>query len=329
MSSWDTEQEGRIVFRKINGMAERELIKYISELAAGENRRWLELGIGDDAAVLRLGRGGRVVATTDMVVEGTHYKRGTPPEAVGRKAVARSLSDLAAMAARPLCVLAAVCFPPRTGPAFCRRLCRALWETSCELGAPLVGGDISSGTDMLAVTVTALGVPSRKGVVRRSGARPGDCVCVTGALGGSLRGRHLTFTPRIAEALELVEKFQVHAMIDVSDGLSTDARHIAEQSGVGMVIEAGQLPVHADVRARRRTDALDRCAILHGLNDGEDYELVFCVPESDARRAARRGAAGTPVTVIGRVTRQRRCVLRWPDGTRETLRGAGWEHLGK
>ncbi len=308
-------------------MGELELIEYIRGLAAEGAPAWLEVGIGDDAAVLRVGAGERVLATTDMVVEGTHFESGTPPEAVGRKAVARALSDLAAMAARPLCVVAAVQFRAETDPGFCRRLGRALWEASRELSAPLVGGDVVGGAGPLSLTVTAIGLPGPAGVVRRTGARPGDLVCVTGALGGAMRGRHLSFTPCVAEALWLAERFDLHAMIDVSDGLSTDLLHLARASGLGLTVRADCIPVHPDVVALGGEGAEGDERVRHALNDGEDYELVFCLSEPEAKEAARSGVLGTAVSIIGTARRGSRSFVVWPDGRREQLRGEGWQHL--
>ncbi len=309
-------------------MRERELIEYIRTLAGTKAPPWLEVGIGDDAAVLRLPGGQGLVVTTDMLIEGTHFLPGTPPEAVGRKAVARALSDLAAMASRPLCILAAVCFGQRCEPGTPERLSKALWEASLELSAPLIGGDVAAGDGPLSVTVTAIGLPGAKGIVTRAGARPGDAVCVTGSLGGALRGRHLSFTPRVAEALELAARLDVHAMIDISDGLSTDLLHIAEASGVGITVQAGAIPVSEDALALSQEAAPEDLPIRHALNDGEDYELIFCVPEQEAE-AALSAAPGTPVSVIGKVTAGGESFIVWPDGRREPLRGAGWEHLSE
>ena len=300
-------------------MGELELIEYIRSLAAGQQPPWLQVGIGDDAAVLALPSGDRVALTTDALVEGVHFAPGTAPEAVGRKAVARCLSDLAAMASRPLCTVASVFFGSGHDAGYQRQLGRALWEASLEFSAPLVGGDVSGGQGPLSITVTAVGLPGPRGFLTRAGARPGDALCVTGSLGGSLRGRHLTFAPRVAEALDLAARFEVRAMIDISDGLSTDALHIARASGAGVILQAEAIPVSGDAGAEQ--------SVRHALDDGEDYELIFCVPEADARTAVRTGTLGTRICIIGTVTAEKESFVVWPDGTREPLRGGGWEHL--
>ncbi len=306
-------------------MSERGLIEYIRGLAAGPVPSWLEVGIGDDAALLRLPEGGPAVVTTDMTVEGTHFEAGTPAALVGRKAVARALSDVAAVAARPLCTLAAVNFGSWRDAASCEELVRAIHDAAAQLSAPLIGGDVASGTGPLCVTVTALGTPGPAGFVGRSGARPGDAVCVTGRLGGSARGRHLTFRPRIEEALALAERFDLHAMIDVSDGLSTDALHIAEASGVGIGLRAEDIPVADDAFAL--AGETGREPLWHALNDGEDYELLFCLPEGQAGELARTGIGGTPVSIIGDVTVRRESYLEDRAGRRGPLKAQGWEHL--
>jgi len=306
-------------------MTERDLIAHIRALAARESFPWLRIGIGDDAALLDVPGGGQILVTTDSVVEGVHFAERTDPALVGRKAVARSVSDIAAMAGRPLCCVAAVTIGPRYGDLAGRQLCKALWRAGHELGAPLVGGDVSSAPGATSIAVTVLGTPGPHGAVTRGGARAGDAVCVTGRLGGSIRGRHLSFQPRVAEALALAERFEVHAMIDISDGLSTDALHIAEASAVGVALRAADIPISDDAAALARETG--RTPLWHALNDGEDYELLFCLGESEAKEAVRAGAAGTSVTAIGEVIAGDESWLVMPDGRRERLVAGGWEHL--
>lgn len=306
-------------------MAERALIEYIRELTSADRPEWLVLGVGDDCAVIAPPAGSAIVATTDMVVEGVHFEAGTPPELVGHKAMARGVSDLAAMAARPLCTLAAASFGAEADEAMGRRLARALWETARAYAAPLVGGDIASGADRLCITVTALGLAGPKGAVTRSGARAGDAVCVTGRLGGSILGRHLRFDPRIDAALALATACDLHAMIDISDGLSTDALHLADAGGRGIVLHAARIPISDDAAALAvRTG---REPLWHALNDGEDYELLFCLPREQASDLARHGVLGLPVTVIGEVQDDPASFLVAPDGRRTPLRAGGWEHM--
>lgn len=305
---------------------EKALVELVRR-AAGGTLPWLEVGPGDDAAVISLEDDGKIVLTTDMVVEGVHYAGDVPCHAVARKAIARCLSDLAAMAASPLCTVAALKTGGDTGESYLRGLVEALPEAARALSAPLVGGDVACDGGPLVLAVTGLGRVGPRGAVRRSGARPGDLICVTGDLGGSIRGRHLTFTPRVREALELVERADVHAMIDVSDGLSTDLLHIARESDVAVEVRADSVPVSE--AARDLSEETGRPPLWHALNDGEDYELLFCVSREDARSVAEGGAAGLPVTVIGEVTEGAESHLVLPDGRREELKPGGWEHTSR
>ena len=305
-------------------MAERELIEYIRSLTAEDRPDWLEIGPGDDAALVETPAGGHLVLTTDMVLEGVHFEAGTAPELVGRKAVARGLSDLAAMASRPLCILAAVQFGPGYGEEAQRSLAGALVKWGREWSAPLIGGDVAGGAEKLSITVTALGTPGPAGVVRRDGAQPGDAVCVTGRLGGSRRGRHLNFAPRLQEALQLVGRCDVYPMIDISDGLSTDALHIADASGLGVSLRAADIPVSEDAQALAVETGKE--PLWHALNDGEDYELLFCLRPSRAQSLAAEGLEDVGVSLIGEVTEDSGSWLVRPDGEREPLVSGGWEH---
>jgi len=306
-------------------VAERKLIEYIRSLAGQELPAWLPVGIGDDAAVVEVAGGGRIVVTTDTVIEAVHFETGTAPSAIGRKAMARGLSDIAAMGVRPTCTVAAVNFGTWSDEATCQALVEALWQAAAEFGGPLVGGDVASSDGPLSIVVTALGSAGTKGVVTRSGAQVGDAVCVTGRLGGSLLGRHLTFSPRIQEALALVDAADVHAMIDISDGLSTDGLHVAQASGVALELQGAGIPVSEDAVAL--ASASGKPALWHALNDGEDYELLFCVAQHDAERLAESGLLDVPVAVIGKVMPPGESVLVLPEGRRVPLVSGGWEHM--
>ncbi|MEF8787483.1 MAG: thiamine-phosphate kinase [Planctomycetota bacterium] len=302
---------------------ESELIELLLDECAASPPDWLTVGPGDDAAELDVGDAGRAVLTTDMVVEGLHFEPDTPTRRVAWKAVARSLSDLAGMASQPRCTLPAVKFAADTAEEEAHEMVTALAESARDMEAPLAGGDISMGGGPLSITVTCVGTPGPAGSILRSGARPGDSLCVTGSLGGSIRGRHLDFRPRTAEALELARRVELHALIDISDGLSTDALHIARASGVGLEIEAAKIPVSTDARQLARET--DRRPEWHALNDGEDYELLFCVSPGDAERLQEEGLPGTTINIIGTVTDERSEIVE-EDGSRCPLEAEGWEH---
>ncbi len=347
-------------------MREQRLLQYLKCKNIGQEVTGLRLGIGDDCAVLEVGADKTVVTSTDMLIEGVHYNPGVRPDLIGRKAVTRALSDLAAMACRPLACLVAVSFPPASEEKFARKLCDAFAETARQFDAPLIGGDISSGTDQLTITVTVFGVPGPDGIVSRSGAKPGDAICVTGKLGGAVQsGRHLTFRPRIREALFLNQRFEIHAMIDISDGLSTDIHHLCNASGVGATINADAVPVHSDLECVN--GAIDRESLVHrALSGGEDYELLFCVPGEQissspitvalGETVERTGETGSEkgecneatdkgnhkhdgrdhgvvpesimVARVGTCTNESGIVLQWDDPAvgKETLEANGWEH---
>ena len=174
----------------------------------------------------------------------------------------------------------------------------------------------------LVVNVTVLGEPTGRGAVTRAGARPGDWVFVTGPLGGSLPSqRHCTFQPRIAEAQSLHQAVELHAMLDVSDGLASDLFHIAEASGVGIEIVAASVPIHDDVDAAQ----LFENRLHHALADGEDFELAFCVTEFDGRRLLANPPSGLSLFHIGRCLDQAGVWLRTEESSTPLPRG-GWEH---
>ncbi len=297
-------------------MREFELLQHVYE-TAGRPGTGVLIPPGDDMAMVSIG-GRPLLAAVDQVVAGRHLDLATTPlELAGRKAVTRSLSDVAAMAGRPVALLAAVTLPPGFGQGRAVELFDAMRETARRYECPLVGGDIAihaDGAAPLVCSVTVLAEPGPAGPIRRSGARPGDVVYVTGVLGGSLpSGHHLTFEPRIGAALALAETATLHAMIDLSDGLGRDAGHLAEQSGVQIEIDAERLP---------RRDGSDWRA---AMGDGEDYELCFAASGEVPPRVA-----GLAVTAVGRVVRapapNEPRVIVLAGGERLDGSQLGWEH---
>lgn len=263
-------------------------------------RGTVRVGIGDDAAVLSVPEGHELLLTTDLLVEGVHFERaGLRPESLGWKALAVSVSDIAAMGGRSAHAVVSVALRDGESDAFADGLLAGLLECAARYGVAIVGGDTTASPGPVVVNVALTGfVPAGRAVLR-SGARPGDLLCVTGALGGSILGRHLRVVPRQDEALLLVQGCEVHAMIDLSDGLSSDLGHLLDESRVGAEIWDDRIPVHDDARALAARDG--RPALDHALDDGEDYELLFAVEEGVARRLAGEGLGGTRVTPVGRV----------------------------
>ncbi len=280
-------------------------------------------GPGDDMAVVAYGQG-CVLVTVDQVLDGTHFVLADcGAAAAGRKAMARSLSDVAAMAAVPVAAVAAVALPVGLAREQAEDIYHGLRAAGDAFDCPLVGGDVASWDGPLAIDVTVLArCPEGSGPVLRSGARVGDAVCVTGRFGGAWHSdRHLTFKPRIAEALALVGQCDLHAMIDVSDGLAIDLRRLCEASGAGAVIEADRVPVHDDAHARRSSDPL-----AAALGDGEDYELLFAMPGDQAEEIISSQLFDTPITRIGHFQSDPAVQIVRDDGRREDLPAGGWEH---
>jgi thiamine-monophosphate kinase len=244
----------------------------------------VRLGPGDDAAALALTPGAPCLVTTDMLLEGSCFVLAEAgPRRVGRKAMAVNLSDIAAMAGRPVVAVVSVGLPRRGGRPLAEELYRGLREVADAFDTAVAGGDTNSWDGPLVISVTVLGEATARGPVTRSGARPGDWLLVTGPLGGSILGKHLDFTPRVREALALHEAADLHALIDVSDGLAADVNHICEESHCGAVLRAEAVPIAGASRAL----ADGRTPLEHALGDGEDFELVCAVAPADGERLVR------------------------------------------
>jgi thiamine-monophosphate kinase len=293
---------------------------------------WTRVGIGDDCAILAVGEGTGagcdLLITTDMLMDGRHFhveKDG--PEAVGYKAMGVNLSDIAAMAGIPRAVVVAVALPRDNAVGIAHGLHAGMRALADRFAVDLVGGDTNAWDGPLVITVTVLGQATVRGAVRRSGARPGDVILVTGALGGSLvAGRHLKPEPRITEALAIHRAADIHAMIDLSDGLSSDLGHIlAESGGLGAVLDAVAIPIHPDAHEQTRRDGLS--ALEHALHDGEDFELCLTVAPEDAERLLAGHPAPSALYRIGEVTETPGVFLRSPDGHATPVEPRGFDHL--
>jgi thiamine-monophosphate kinase len=280
------------------------------------------IGPGDDTAALALTAGAPCLITTDMLLEGSCFRLAEAGAyQVGRKAMAVNLSDIAAMAGRPVAAVVSVGLPREGGRSLGEELYRGLREMANSFGTAIVGGDTNSWDGPLVISVTLLGEATPRGAVRRSGARIGDWLLVTGPLGGSILGKHLDFTPRVHEALRLHEVADLHAMIDISDGLSADLAHICEESRCGAVLRAADIPISDE--ARRMPDA--GRPLEHALSDGEDFELLFAVSPDDGKRLlSEQLIPGIHLAPIGE------CVESglWldTDGRRAPLKPSGWVH---
>jgi len=275
---------------------------------------------GDDLAAVSLWSGSRLLTGVDQIVEGRHFDPTRASwRAVGRKAVARSLSDIAAMAASPLASLTTAVLPRDFDENNALELIEGMRACAEEYECPLVGGDISFGSGPVVCTVTVLAEPgSTRTLITRGGAKAGDDVYVSGHLGGAWKtDHHLTFEPRIKLALILAEEFDLHAMIDLSDGLGRDLNHIAEQSELSAEIEAEALPLNED------------CDWRQAISDGEDYELCFTIaPHVELPERP----LGVPIRRVGRLVDPSetdggpRTTVITPEGERLDAGSMGWEH---
>ena len=305
-------------------MRELEFIEWIRSQPEWDPAA-VPVGPGDDCAVVMCG-GEPLLVSTDQLLDGVHVRLDRDgAEAAGRKAMARALSDIAAMAGTPLAAVAAVALPRGFSRADAEAMYRGRRQVSDAFGCPMVGGDLATWDGPLAITVTVFGRPAGAGPVLRSGARAGDALFVTGRLGGAWRTRrHLEFAPRIAEGVALARDYGATAMIDISDGLALDLWRLCKASGVGAEIAAADVPIHDDAAASAPAD--DEAALQAALADGEDYELLFTVPPDRAADLMDTWPLGTPVARIGGVVAGEGAVLLRPGGGREALRPAGWEH---
>ncbi|MBW8864548.1 MAG: thiamine-monophosphate kinase [Verrucomicrobia bacterium] len=240
-------------------------------------------GAGDDCAVLDLGAPETLILfKTDAVVEGIHFTRETPPEKIGRKALARCLSDIAAMAGTPTAALVTIALPKDFDVEFVAGIYDGLNAIAKKYGVAIVGGETTTNPERILISIALLGTVPRGKQVMRGGAKVGDAIFVTGELGGSLAGKHLDFEPRIAEARWLAEHFKIHALMDLSDGLAGDLRHIVNASKVGAVLLKPALPVARAAKLRAKEAADAKPAALAALTDGEDFELLFTIASKDA-----------------------------------------------
>jgi thiamine-monophosphate kinase len=292
-------------------------------------------GAGDDCAVLDLGVPDRLILfKADAVVEGIHFTRETPPEKVGRKALARCLSDVAAMAGTPTAALVTLALPAAFDPDYVRRVYAGLNALAAQSGVAVVGGETTTNPGGLLLSIALLGMVGRGRQILRRGAQAGDAIFVTGELGGSLAGRHLDFEPRLAEARWLAEHFPIHAMLDLSDGLAGDLRHLLDAGGVGAELLQSALPVSRAAKLRARghgqpPGTTPKPPALAALTDGEDFELLFTVASPAAVKlldAWKKAFPHLKLTCIGRIISGEGIRLRTPTGV-QSLPARGYEHF--
>ncbi len=268
----------------LSGLGEFGLIRRLTKGLKADSS--VAVGPGDDCAVIRLPGKEYLLLTADMLVEGVDFLAGERPELVGRKALAVSLSDIAACGGTPRYALVSMGIPAACPLARVTGIFNGIKRLARQYNVNIAGGDISR-CGKLVLDVSVAGFADRKRLVTRSGAQAGDVIFVSGRLGGSIKGRHLRFTPRVREASWLTANFRVNSMIDISDGLWQDLGHLMSASGTGAVVYADRLPLSADASG-----------IEDALSSGEDFELLFTMPLGEASRLL-RGKNGRVFSQIG------------------------------
>ena len=295
---------------KLSEIGEEALVEQITaRLTPGKN---VIAGAGpDDCAIIRnpAAPDTLTLLKTDCIVEGVHYLPDTPPSKVGWKAMARAISDIAAMGGVPEQALVTLVLQPDREVAYVRSLYKGLEKAARDHNVNIVGGETASCESAAVISISLTGHVEKSACARRSGGRPGDTLYVTGQLGGSGGGRHLTFRPRLAEARWLATHFNIRAMMDLSDGLARDLPRLAKTSATGYQIKPEKLPLHRG------------CSIAQATGDGEDYELLFAIGPRDSRRLAAtwpKKFSKLALTKIGHLTKP---------GTASGLEPGGWDHF--
>lgn len=288
------------------------------------------VGAGDDCAVLDFGMPDRLLLfKTDAVVEGIHYTSAAPPEKIGHKALARCLSDIAAMAGTPAAALITLGLPRQFQTEFVEGIYAGMKALAQRHDVAIVGGETTTNPERMFISVALLGFVPRGKVLLRSGAKPGDAVFVTGELGGSLAGKHLDFEPRLTEARWLANNFPVHAMIDLSDGLAGDLRHLLKASVGGAELLRNAVPISRAAKIAAKAGDAAKPAFVAALTDGEDFELLFTVASQDAvplLDAWKKKVPGLRLTCIGKIVPGEGITLRDKTGA-QPLTAHGYVHF--
>ena len=303
-------------------LTEDQLVAWFEAQRRLDPRRF-PIGIGDDMAQIRLADQASVLMTTDMLLEGVHFDLAVATlDQVGYKAMATSLSDCAAMASRPLAAVVSVGWPLHLAAEQIKQVHAGILRASDRYDCPVVGGDTTCWTKPapLVISVAMLSEPAASRPVTRSGARVGDAICVTGLLGGSQAGRHLEFEPRVEEAISIARAVDLHAMMDLSDGLASDLPRICRQSGVGAIIETADLPVSE--AAKGSPDP-----VHSALCDGEDFELLFTLSEADCAKLLKTWDRPLPLARIGIITDTGKVQVRTPGAPIQDLKETGYDHF--
>ena len=273
------------------------------------------LGIGDDCAVIDYTKDKYFLLTVDMLIEGVHFDlRKFGARRIGRKALAVSLSDIAAMGGMPKYCLISLGIPPNMPLKTVDDFYAGFLKLAKEYGVELIGGDTNRSQRFIC-DVCVVGEVEKKFLTKRGGAKIGDRIYVTGLLGGSIKGKQYDFTPRIKEARILVRNFKINSMIDISDGLASDLRHITDASNVGAAVYAENIPVAMG------------SSLKGALTDGEDFELLFTMPEAVSEKLLTE-KLGVAVKMIGEITNKKAGIkVIGKNEKRQDLKALGYRHF--
>ena len=288
------------------------------------------VGPGDDCAILDLGLPDRwLLFKTDAIVEGIHFSATAAPDKIGRKALARCLSDFAAMAGKPTHVLVTLALPAKIDVDFIETIYGGMTALAARHQVAIVGGETTTNPERLLISVAVLGTVQKGKCPLRSAAKAGDAIFVTGELGGSRFGKHLDFDPRLAEAAWLADHFSIHAMMDISDGLAGDLRHVLNASRVGAELLSDAIPVSHATKLAAHSEPSAKPPILAALTDGEDFELLFTVASHDAvplLDAWKDRFPALRLSCIGKITAKKGLIIRDKKGIR-LLTERGYVHF--
>lgn len=307
-------------------MLEFDLIRHLCATLPGNTAT--VVGPGDDCAVIDVGIPDRwLLFKTDAVVQNIHFTSEAPPEQVGHKALGRCLSDIAAMGGKPLSALVTLGLPPNQDVDWITAVYRGMTALAERYQVAIVGGETTTNPAGVSISMALIGTIEKNKAVLRSGAKHGDAIFVTGSLGGSILGKHLDFEPRLAEASWLVRNFEIHSMIDLSDGLAGDLRHILDASKVGAELLTPAIPISRE--AKRVSASGKKSPLDAALTDGEDFELLFTLKSADAvplLDSWRKQFPSVPLACIGKITANPGLILKNRDQIRQVTE-KGYEHF--
>ncbi len=284
------------------------------------------IGIGDDCASIKINGDKQCLVTTDMLVEGTHFELNkNTPEEIGRKSIACSISDIAAMGCSAKYAVVSICFPQETKASFAKKLFLGMKKLAESYKIAIIGGDIVSSKKLLVINVTMYGDNNGVNPIARSGAKSNDAIMVTGALGGSILEKHVTFKPRLKEGMLLNKNFNINSMIDISDGLASDLNHILEESKVGAILYENKVPISAAAKKLARKTGLP--ALHHALHDGEDYELLFTISGKESEKLLEYKSFPVRLSIIGHIIKSKGLKLRGSNSKLKNIKSMGYKHF--